>query len=286
MSLSLNNSTIVPLTAGSAFLGQQYDNILDFAEINISIKCDVGYTLTYIYSQDKLSIDYQTSQVIVAQVDTKFFKLSVNDRYFKLKIEATNGNMSVLNVQTIYKSVPTFVDSESGPISNVNLDSINQSLLDNGGLKVSVVNANDIPIVGIVSVDNFPAVQSIQNDSLTSMSFNLNRLNVLDSDANTKLTNIYNIVNSRGQAQMIDGNVFTSVQLPNVKSCSFYGNVEGATILTLKFSADGVNFYSSQYSVNMSGAGNFGFVIDGLCAKWIMFSSSNVVNCIAFVDFC
>jgi len=348
MSLSLNNSTIVPLLSNGSFLGKGYDNILDFAEINISIKCDVGYTLTYIYSQDKLTVDYDTSQVIDANIETQFYKIPVNDRYFRLKVDATDGDMTVLNVQTIYKSVPTFNNSGSCPTSNVaitgplngdgsvrvggsltlggsvdanitnssldvditnseltvvnsqldklsfdsldnlniNLNSVNSSFIDNDGLRVSVVNAS-IPVSGSVSVSNFPATQQVSNGSLASMSFDTNRLNVLDSDANTKLTNIYNIVNSRGQAQMLNGTALTAVELPNVKSCTIYGNVSGATILTVQFSPNGIDFYSSQYSVNMTGTGgDFGFVIDGLCAKWIMLNNSNNVNGVAFVDYC
>jgi len=169
---------------------------------------------------------------------------------------------------------------------NVNVNGINSSFVDNGGLKVSVVNASSIPISGSVSVSNFPATQAVSNGSLSSMSFDTNQLKVLDTDANTKLTNIYNIVNSRGQAQMLNGTTFTAVELPNVKSCAIYGSVSGATILTVKFSPNGVDFYSSQYSVNMTGAGDFGFVIAGLCAKWIMLSNSNNVNGVAFVDYC
>jgi hypothetical protein len=118
MSLSLNNSTIVPLLNEDFFVGQQYDNILDFVEINISVKCDTGYDLTYIYSQDKLTVDYQTTQSISAQADTQFYKLTVKDRYFKLRIDATDGDMTVLNVQTIYKTSTTYTVS-SGPSANV-----------------------------------------------------------------------------------------------------------------------------------------------------------------------
>jgi len=168
---------------------------------------------------------------------------------------------------------------------NVKLNAINSSFVDNNGLKVSVVNSS-IPISGSVSVSNFPATQAVSNGSLSSMSFDTNQLKVLDTDANTKLTNIYNIVNSRGQAQMLNGITLTAVELPNVKSCTIYGNVTGATVLTVKVSPNGVDFFSSQYSVNMTGAGDFGFVIAGLCAKWIMLSNSNNVNGVAFVDFC
>jgi hypothetical protein len=171
---------------------------------------------------------------------------------------------------------------------NVNLNNLNSNFIDtnnNDGFKVAVQNSL-IDVSGSVSVSNFPATQAVSNGSLSSMSFDTNRLNVFDTDANTKLTNIYNIVNSRGQAQMINGSTITAIELPNVKSCTIYGNVAGATILTLKFSADGTTFYNSQYSINMTGAGDFGFVISGLCAKWIMFNNSNSVSADAFVDYC
>jgi len=147
MSLSLNNSTIVPLLNGDYFVGQQYDNILDFVEINISIKCDTGYDLTYIYSQDKLTVDYQTTQSISAQADTQFYKLTVKDRYFKLRIDATDGDMTVLNVQTIYKTSTTFTVS-SGPGSNV---TIIDPVDGDGNVKVSVQN---LPSGGSVQIAN------------------------------------------------------------------------------------------------------------------------------------
>ena len=120
MSLSLVNSTNVPLLEGDSFIGSSYDNILDFVQITISIKCDTGYNLTYIYSQNKVDIDYQTTQTITAQADTQFYNVVVKDRYFKLRIDANDGDMSVLNVQTIYKTSTTY-EVSSGTGSNVNI---------------------------------------------------------------------------------------------------------------------------------------------------------------------
>jgi hypothetical protein len=371
MSLSLYNSTIVPLLDGQIFLGAEYDNIIDFAEINISINCNTGYILTYLFSQDKLTFDFSETQTITVSSETQFFIVPVRERYFKLKIEANDGDMGVLNVQTIYKSNITYQDSGapasnvaiSSPLNldgsvfvggnlsltgsvdanitnasldvnvlntvdsvdanitnallnvsdvdthtklddvitdlnkltydvnsnlNINLNDLNSNFIDtnnNDGFKVAVQNSS-IAVSGSISVSNFPATQAVSNGSLSSMSFDTNRLNVFDTDANTKLTNIYNIVNSRGQAQMMNGFTITAIELPNVKSCTIYGNVASATILTLKFSPNGTDFYNSQYSVNMSGAGDFGFVIDGLCPKWIMFNNSNSVNAVAFIDYC
>lgn len=107
MSLSIVNSTIIPLNDGSTFNGN-YDNILDFAEILISIHCDKGYTLSYIFSQDKINTDYSETKTITASQETLFFKVPVHERYFKLQITASDGDMEVLNVQTIYKTSTTY----------------------------------------------------------------------------------------------------------------------------------------------------------------------------------
>ena len=147
MSLSIVNSTNVPLLDDDVFLGSAYDNIVDFAQITISIKCDTGYILTYIYSQNKVDIDYQTSQTITAEADTQFYNVAVKDRYFKLQITANDGDMSVLNVQTIYKTSTTYAVS-SGVSSDVNI----LSPVDASGY-VQTVIMNTVDVSGTVNTD-------------------------------------------------------------------------------------------------------------------------------------
>ena len=89
-------------------------------KINISINCDVGYTITYIYSQDKININYVDTEIIPASATTTFIKKSVYDRYFKLKIEATDGDMTNFNLQTIYKTNISF-DENNAIGNNVNI---------------------------------------------------------------------------------------------------------------------------------------------------------------------
>ena len=108
MSLSIYNSTIIPLQSGDIFTGSYYDNVIDFSEINISISCDTGYELTYIFSQDKISVGYTESHSVGYSSSTQFFKVPPLQRFFKIRITATGGNMSLLNVQTIYKSSITY----------------------------------------------------------------------------------------------------------------------------------------------------------------------------------
>ena len=225
MSLSLNNSTIVPLQSGDTFTGANYDNILDFAEIDISIKCDTGYTLTYLYSQDKLNVDYQTSQIITAQLTTQFYKIPVNDRYFKLKIEATDGNMSVLNVQTIYKSSTTYVSGGSGPSSNVSIVGplngdgsvkVGGSLTLGGSVAVSNFPAtqdvnitnSSVAVSGSVSVDNFPATQDV---NITNTSVAVSGSVSVDNFPATQDVNITNA--SIAVSGSVDANI-TNTSLP------------------------------------------------------------------------
>jgi hypothetical protein len=211
MSLSLYNSTIEPLSNGDIFLGREYDNILDFAEINISINCDTSYNLTYIYSQDKLTVDFEELVVVPLSSTTTFFNVPVKDRYFKLKIEATDGDMTVLNVQTIYKNGVTFQTS-STPASNVSITNplnMDGSVRVGGDLILSGdVNANitnDELNVNIVNTENIGVLVNntepipISNDKIDDLSFDaFNNLNININNVNPNfLTNnglrVYNV---------------------------------------------------------------------------------------------
>lgn len=293
MSLSLNNSTIVPLLSDETFTGSLYDNILDFAEINIAIKCDTGYDLTYIYSQDKLSIDYQTTQSITAQVNTQFYKIPVNDRYFKLKIKATDGDMNVLNVQTIYKSNITFNNSGSGPTSNV---SITSPLI--GGA---------VSVIGSVDVGNFPKdingnlKVSVQNTPLdVSGTVDISGQTIVVSNlpasypvTNSDITNIYDVINSRGSSTLWFGSptgsngvsLVVNLSSKNIKNISFMGYISGDTVLTVQFSNDNTTFYDSQYSYTLSTAGDVGFNL-ACCPNYLRLKSSNDRTATIIVNYC
>jgi|LakMenEpi03Aug12_release.lakeMendotaPanAssembly.Ray.scaffolds.fasta_scaffold12271_4 hypothetical protein len=64
---------------------------------------------------------------------------------------------------------------------------------------------------------------------------------------------------------------------------TFYGNVDGATNLTVQITPDGTNFYDSQYVYTSSGSGNFGFNVV-LSAENVRLKSSNNVNCVCYVN--
>lgn len=50
-----------------------------------------------------------------------------------------------------------------------------------------------------------------------------------------------------------------SIPILSSKNISVYGNSSGAATLSIQFSMDNQNFYTSQYSYNISSSGNFGF---------------------------
>ncbi len=108
---------------------------------------------------------------------------------------------------------------------------------------------------------------------------------------NSDITNIYNVVNSRGTVQLYNGSTATpssSLNLSNVnnKSITVYGSVDAGCILTLEMSNNNINFYKSQYSYTLASLGDFGFCIAGFCPKYLRVSSNNNVNCILYVDYC
>jgi hypothetical protein len=151
MSLSIYNSTNVPLINGSTFTGQFYDNVLEFTQINISIKCDTAYTLTYYFSQDKQSINYQKSQNISASNETLFINTTPLERYFKIGITASGGNMSILELQTTYKTNNVYQDVNTklmyddaisaGSYTNaVNMSNTNKSIITFYGKQNGVNN--------------------------------------------------------------------------------------------------------------------------------------------------
>jgi len=257
MSLSLNNSTIVPLVSNGIFIGQSYDNILDFAEINIAIKCDTGYDLTFIYSQDKLTVDYEVTQSVSAKIATQFYRIPVNDRYFRLKIEATDGNMSVLNVQTIYKSNVTY--GVAGNLTGVNIESpLNEdgSVFVGGNLALTgSVDANITNTSLDVNVTN--PVTSV-DANITNTSLDVNVTNPVTSvDAN--ITNTSLDVNITNPVTSVDANItnanldvtisnFPTTQDVNITNASLDVNVTNSVT-----SVDVNNFPTTQ-DVNITNA--------------------------------
>ena len=290
MSLSLNNSTIVPLVSNGIFIGQSYDNILDFAEINIAIKCDTGYDLTFIYSQDKLTVDYEVTQSVSAKIATQFYRIPVNDRYFRLKIEATDGNMSVLNVQTIYKSNVTY--GVAGNLTGVNIESplnedgsvfVGGNLALTGSVDANITNTSlDVnitnPVTSVdanitnanldVTISNFPTTQDV---NITNASLDVNVTNSVTSvDVNNfPTTQDVNITNASLDVNDTD----THTKLDSIQTQLEKSNKGTSTLWSNNVTGvNGVSLILNLSNVNQSNLTIFGSV-DGATNLIVQFSN-------------
>jgi hypothetical protein len=299
MSLSLNNSTIEPLSNGDIFLGREYDNILDFAEINISINCDTGYNLTYIYSQDKLTVDFEELVVVPLSATTTFFNVPVKDRYFKLKIEATDGDMTVLNVQTIYKIGVTFQTaaalasnvSISNPLNmdgsvrvggNLELSGEVDANITNDELNVNIVNPENLGVI----VNNTQAIP-ISNDKLDDLSFDaFDNLNININNLNSNfLTNnglrVYNVsdvpvINSPSQTFLNVVDSAVNNNLVAVKNDITKSNKSSSVLWASQDTGvNGVSLPFNLISINQTNITIFGNV-SGATNLIVQFSIDNI----------
>ena len=325
MSLSIVNSTNVPLLEDEDFTGSNYDNILDFAQITISIKCDTGYILTYIYSQNKVDIDYQTSQTITVQADTQFYNVTVKDRYFKLQITANDGDMTVLNVQTIYKTSTTYAVS-SGPGSNVTIidpvdvsgyvqvtvpdgvvvsgsvtTDISGQTVDISGQTVVVdISGQTVDISGqTVVVDISGQTVDISGQTVV-VDISGQKVDISGQTVVVSSTDITTIANALSN-QRITSTVWNNVSVvqngqSNIISpgtstynntvLSCYGTSSQNAIIAVQFSNNGTTFYTTQYQYTLT-AGNFGFSIP--CSAYhvrLILLSAVTSTITAYIDIC
>lgn len=260
------NSSVVALNSGDIFEGV-YNSCLNFSTIEVSVKTDTIYDLSIVYSADSANDEFtETTSVVIVSTDTLFYKFEPKMRYFKIKLENTDvSNQTELSLQCLLKSSFVYsVASGGGGTSNVNI--------------VSPLNGGAVDIAGTVSVSNFPPTQPVSIAGSVAVT-------------NSDITNIYNVVNSRGTAQLYNGSTASPssvLNLSNVnnKSVTVYGSVDAGCILTLEMSNNNINFYKSQYSYTLVSSGDFGFCIAGFCPKYMRVSCNNTVNCVLYVDYC
>lgn len=134
---------------------------------------------------------------------------------------------------------------------------------------ISEINTN---ITGSVSVSNFPATQPVTNSDIT---------------------NIYNIVNSRGSGTLwsssstgVNGlSLVVNLSNKNIKNLTFMGNCNGPTVLTVQFSNDNSSWFDSQYSYTLSASGDVGFNLS-CCPNYVRVKSSADVTASLYLNYC
>jgi hypothetical protein len=141
------------------------------------------------------------------------------------------------------------------------------------------------PSSGTVTVSNLPK----DGDGNLKVAVQNTSLAVTNAD----LTNIYNVVNSRGSGVLWSGSatgaggVSLAVDLSNknIKNITFMGNCNGSTLLTVQFSSDGTTYYDSQYAFTLSASGDVGFSL-ACCPNYTRVKSSNNVTASLYINYC
>jgi hypothetical protein len=126
----------------------------------------------------------------------------------------------------------------------------------------------------------------------TQNSYSAGALNVSDNSTHTTLTNIYNCVNTRGSGIFIQGAIdantnssYIDLSTIPIKCLTIYGVASDACILSVYFGPDNENFYKSQYTYQLTSAGNFGFSLNA-CPKYICIQSDTTLTTLqAYMDY-
>ena len=138
------------------------------------------------------------------------------------------------------------------------------SLVD--GLNNLAVNINDTSGNEIITDASHNLLVNVANELTVSVSGN-----VYDGD-NLKVVNASPYLSSKvwDNNATIVGDVSQPVGgTYAVSNCTVYGNSSSACVLALQFSVDNGDYYTSQYSCTLAGAGDFGFSVAGCCAPTI-----------------
>lgn len=158
--------------------------------------------------------------------------------------------------------------------SNPSFQMSTEALLYNASYNTVIFNVKPKARFFYINIDN--------NSGITRT---LHLQTIMKSETNINCRGNKNLWNNSTVA--ING-VSNSVLLTtlNVKQLTFYGSVNSATTLTVQYSNDNTNYFSSQNSYKITGinGADFGFTIN--CnANFIRLISSNASTITAYVDY-
>lgn len=279
--VSRYNSSNLNIKNGLTFEGK-FEDVSNYGSVNISLNTDVKFVLNIYWSSNGISSDSnETITQSTTPSETLYYQRNIKEKYFKLVLLNDDSITSEkLFLQTIYKSFA--LSSGGGSGGDVSI--------------ISPLTGGAVSIVGSVSVSNLPSEQdvNITNASLAiTGSVDVNNFPASVAVTNADITNIYNIVNSRGSGTLWAGSatgaggVSLAINLTskNIKNISFMGNCDASTLLTVQFSNDGTTYYDSQYSFNLSSSGDVGFNLS-CCPNYLRVKSSNNVTASLYANYC
>jgi len=270
------NSSIVPLDVGDSFIGA-FSSCLNFAVIDVSIKCDSEYLLEILYSHDGINEDFIDSvSVTSVSSDTLFYEFRPKMRYYKIKIENTDSiDQTVLILQTLLKSTVTYQVGGNTPSSNVTI--VNPLNLDG-----SVFVGGSVDISGqVVDISGQTVDISGQVVDISGQTVDISGQTVVVSNLSNKNYFVLwnnNLTGANGTS------LIANLSNANQSNLTIYGIVNAPTQLIVQFSNDGANFYDSQYSYNQSSAGDYGFNITA-CPRYVRLKSTESVDTYSYLNY-
>jgi hypothetical protein len=272
---SLNNQTFTALK-NNCFYNGKTDDVLAYSSFTLNITS--SNLCKIIINQSNDNTNLITTTVNYTDVDNlTVYSANLSSRYIYFQILNDSGtDATSLAFTVLYKT--NIISTGGGSGGDVSII----SPLTGGAVNVSVSNLPSeqdvnitnasLAITGSVDVNNFPNSYPVTN---------------------ADITNIYNVVNSRGSGTLWSGSatgaggVSLAVNLTskNVKNITFMGNCNGATLLTVQFSSDGTTYYDSQYAFTLSASGDVGFSL-ACCANYVRVKSSNNVTATLYINYC
>lgn len=237
----------------NCFYNGKTDDVLNYSSFTFNITSSNLCKININQSNDNKNII--TTTVNYSDVgNLTVYSANLSSRYIYFQILNDSGtDATSLGFTVLYKSTAT-----SGGSSDVTI--------------IGPLNGSSIAVKGNVDVNNFPASYPVTN---------------------ADLTNIYNVVNSRGSGVLWSGSstgangVSLAVNLSNknVKNVTFMGSLDGDSLLTVQFSNDGTTYYDSQYTYTLSAAGDMGFNI-ACCPNYIRLKSSKDRTATIYANYC
>lgn len=218
------NYSISPLESGRAYIGR-WEKIL-YPTATITLLSDTVCEIVAYQSLNKTQEQTTTFETIANQYNT--FNLDVNLPYIYFSVRnSTANNQTLLNFSVMYKDA--YIPSNDVN-NNVNITNTQIPVSQNGNWNIAV--------------NNFPTTQPISGSvSITAI-----------AKGNSTLWDLVSTgINGTSSSLNLSNATQTNI--------TFFGMVSGATNLIVQFSLDGTSFYSSQYSYNVSTAGEIGFNI-------------------------
>jgi len=234
---STRNSSNTPLGPNNIFLGE-VESVLPYASALISVSVSQPSLLT-IYTSNDARI-FNSSAYNIDPLDGVFsLSFTLFNQYFYLTVLNESGTAQTFSrIDTIYREI-FIAPAPSSTQSNVNIfdstgDSINST---SGSLDVNLKVINSDYLVGDnlkVQVQNFPSSDRVSGVLLAP---------------NTSFA---------------AGATSSSLALfsTDCRTISIFGTSSVAMTIAVQFSADGTNFFTSQYSTNVATASDFGFTFD------------------------